>query len=340
MSDRDLINVNAETACQIRDNIYLFGSAVNMLYQYNKKTEQTKLLGGIPGRLLSDSKLVGKILSWKTKLILLPLRENKIWMFDLITEEWSGIEIRASEGEFCSVKFYQGFIHQNKVHMIGCYYPAIVRLDLNTMHLEYDTRMYEEIDKNKHNNIYFRTEYVRTGNVIEMGCCAVDAIFYYNLDDYSYKLVRVGEKADDFEGIALIGRKRFMFGRSKRMLYQVDETLNCYGFIKMQDCHYIATIRQDEKFVFLSNQIGKSFKWSEEEGFSEFNETCNFCEKQDEDNYIYLNDAGKLVESTDGVIREYFCKFQRSELEKYISERDILWNESNSCDLQFFLNVV
>ena len=330
------IRLDAETACSTETSIYLFGRSVNMLYRIDKKTGVIEILGSIPQKEKWSMLLVGKILYWCDFLILLPLKENYIWLFNLETYKWEKIELMNSQSY--SMKFYQGFIYQNVLHMIGCEYPAIVRINLMTFEIEYDSRIYDVIRKRTPYDIYFRTEYIQNNNEIIMGCCCTNQICYYNMDDFSFKLLRLGDEGEDYEGIAQIEGEMQLFGRSARLLYRCGKAIEKNSSVMINNCHYIATVRYKGRYVLLSNISGESLVQNAFNDYEAFIDTCNFCEKKDEDNYIYLNDKGILKEVTDGNIKEYRCAIGKNKFYDFVGEKQTLLHETSSYNLSFLID--
>lgn len=282
------IFIDAETAYMEGEKIYLFGSSFNLLYSYNINTKQMEIIGKIPKYKFISTQLIGRILKWRNKIILIPFLANELWIWDMGNRQWQ--EIGIEDASSYNMLFYQGFIHHDEVHMIGCYYPAIVRIDLNTLDLSYDRRIYDEIDSsgNKNDDIYFRTEYIKNDNIVFMGCCNLNKILKYNLDNYEYELVEVGNKNNDYEGITFINDHMVMAGRHEQCIYNLDGRQEKKKIPAEIDCHYMATVFRDGKYILLSRINGNSCV-IDDTGFSLYDERCFFCEKTDNKNYIYMS---------------------------------------------------
>lgn len=293
------ILLDAETAYLENEKIYLFGSSFNLLYIYDINTKQVEIIGKIPKYSFISTKLIGRILKWKHKIILLPFMANEVWIWDMGNRQWQEIGIK--EASSYKMLFYQGFVCHDEVHMIGCYYPAIVRLDMNTLHLTYDSRMYDEIDRsgNRNDSIYFRTEYIRDNNTVIMGCCNTNRFLKYNLDNYEYELVEAGNKDNDYEGITRINNHMVMVGRHEQSVYNLDGKQEKKDIPAEINCHYMATIFLDGQYILLSSVNGNSCVMDGNH-FSLLDEKCLFCEKADNRNYIYMSDRYVLNIVIDG----------------------------------------
>lgn len=337
------IFLDAETAYVENEKVYLFGSSFNLLYSYNISTKQVEILGKIPKYKFVSQQLIGKILKWKEKIILLPFLAKEIWTWDIENKQWQETEIE--DASSYTMLFYQGFIHHDEVHMIGCYYPAVVRIDMNTMNLSYDRRIHGEIDssENKHDSIYFRTEYIKDGNLVTMGCCNTNKILTYNLDNYEYDLVEVGCKNNDYEGMALINDHMVMFGRHEQSIYNLDGKQEKADIPAEIDCHYMATVIKDGQYILLSNINGNSCV-IEENGFSLYGEQCLFCEKKDERNYVYISGQHILNIVIDGrSILSEKLRIEDADSEIQFSDflvQDQVVTESELVNLELFIKAV
>ena len=124
------VAIDAETACLEDEKIYFFGSKLNMLYYCDLNTKKVYVLGKIPKYELVRQKLIGRILKWRGLIVVAPFNAKEIWIYDIANNAWEEIEIKDanSAGEL----FYQGFVNGNEIRLIGCGYPAIVTLNMNT----------------------------------------------------------------------------------------------------------------------------------------------------------------------------------------------------------------
>jgi hypothetical protein len=335
----DYKKLDAETVCIDGDDIYLFAQTMNLLYRYNLKAKKTKLLGTVPGRKIQEQKLFGKILKYEEKVILIPFQEEDVWIFDLLHEDWKRIELEKTENKNKQY-FYQAFLHNGVVHMIGCYYPAIVRLDLTTMDVSYDRRVFDEIKKipSKHDEIYFRTEYIRKNNEILMGCCNVNRILKYNLDSHEYQLIEIGKNDDDFEGISSYENQIILFARHEQNMYLWKDDVVKVKLPEMIQCHYMATVKKDGKYILLGNSSGNSCFYCNGK-FVKVEETCLFCEKQDENNYIYMSNDKVLVVVQDGAVTEHECIVDTGSFNEFFKDKFIgdTVQESVLFDTDFFI---
>ena len=343
MMNTKQIFMDAETAYMESGIVYLFGSSFNMLYSYDINTKRIEILGKIPKYEFISAKLIGRILKWKDKIILLPFMANEVWIWDMGNGQWQEIEIE--DASSYKMLFYQGFIHHDEIHMIGCYYPAIVRINMNTMDLSYDRRIYDEIDNsgNKNDGIYFRTEYIKNDNTVIMGCCNTNRILKYNLDSYEYELAEVGDKKNDYEGVTLINDHMVLFGRHEQSIFNLEGKQEKKEIPEEIDCHYMATVLGDGKYILLSSVNGNSCV-IDDAGFSLYDEQSLFCEKTDNCNYIYVSNQYVLNIVVDGkkmLSEKLWIKDAESE-KKFIDllAQEHVMAESELVSLELFVKAV
>lgn len=334
--------MDAETAYLENETIYLFGRHLNILFSYDLNSGKVKIFGKVPKYNFVFTKLIGRILKWNNKIILLPLAANELWIYDIENNEWQEIEIEnASSYELL---FYQGFVYNDEVHLIGCYYPAIVRINMKTMELSYDKRIYEEIDtfEDKNDSIYFRTEYIRDDKIITMGCCNINRIMQYNLDNYEYKLIETGDQGNDYEGLTLMDDHIVMFGRHEQCIYNLEGRQEKKEIPAEIDCHYMATIVKDGRYIFLSSIVGNSCV-IEDGKFLINNEKCFFCEKLDNKNYVYMSDKHVLnVVRNDKEILSKVLYLEDEEEKKILDlvVKSQIIEENEFVDLERFMTVL
>ncbi|MBO4953374.1 MAG: hypothetical protein J6C99_10785 [Lachnospiraceae bacterium] len=292
---------DAETACIYENKIYMFGSTINILYCVDIEEGKVEILGNIPGYNLCSSKLVGKLLIYKEKIILLPFNADNVWIYNLHSNNWTEVKLEGNSVH-CE-KFYQGFLEKNKVHAIGCRYPAIVVIDLDTFKVTYNKKIYNKINQVvSDDGIYFRTEYIREDNKIKMGCCKLNGIFEYNLSSGDADFIECGKKGFCYEGITQLQGSVQLVGRKINASYILDnENLIEHIWPDNLTCHYLAYILKDNLHIYLSSLAGRSFFYNGK--YNELEEKAYFCEKVDEKNFIYMNQKGEIIVSREGEIK-------------------------------------
>lgn len=174
--------LDAETATRVGSRTYFFGKKFNILYYIDDDSERVCVVGSIPKEPVFSQRLVGKIVVYKHKIILVPLMGKRIWILDLECNEWENVELRNTDKVM--FMFFHGHLYENTVHMIGCEYPYVVCFNCDDYSIEYDNRIFEEL-KNKEKSrgdIFFRSDYVREGNEVRLGCCCAPYFLKYNLE--------------------------------------------------------------------------------------------------------------------------------------------------------------
>lgn len=215
--------------CVICDDfMYCFSSEINALFSYCISKDDLRYLGSIPGEAINSARLVGKILQYKSKLILIPMRSyyDLIWMYDLLNEEWECIEMSFDGIIPPYEKISYAFIKDDSLFMVGCYYPGIIVLDLMNHSINYHKNILDESDR-----------------LYSLTCCEVcndflyipspNKNFVYIFDTTNQKISskKVGEDGCSFSGILKI-EKGFLLAPYKGtdvVFWDGDDTYMMYS---------------------------------------------------------------------------------------------------------------
>ncbi len=260
-------NIKIEDCVRIDLDLFFIDSRYNIIYKMNMKTGEVSVIGSIPQENVFSSRLSGKIVHSNGCLYFAPMNAKKIWSLDLNTNQWRSYELK-SLGESSSNRFFQLITYKNKLFFIGCEYPAIVILNLDTGGIEYFESPYLHLCERKKsvNDCYFRCDYVLLDNMLYLASCVSNEILKFNLDTYGYEFLKIGDEKNRFVGIAFDGTCFCLAPRNNSPIIfwdgrNVVDTMELPKLYKQSDsklffggiCYY------DEKFylpaVFDDNSI-------------------------------------------------------------------------------------
>lgn len=196
-------------------NMYFFAQNYNALYAMNLKNEDCVLLDRIPNEKFFDENLIEAIHYFKGKLILTPKKmvANKVWIYDIKTNEWNFIDVDFENIETPQEKVAYSTIYYGRLILVGCYYNGIIEIDLNTYELKY------------HRNIFDSEESIHA-----LFCCKVfenhllipsptkNQIMKVDLDSYNYEIIYLENENCLFSGIVK-GDKKFWLSPRKTSPY-------------------------------------------------------------------------------------------------------------------------
>lgn len=201
------IEIFMEDCVVMGSKIYFFSKDWNALYVADFVTKETKLVSTMPEEKIYARRLCAGIVYYNKKLILLPMTAEKIWVFDLESNQWKGIERRnLGCGDDSQKEIFRAIIYRKNLFLIGSNYPAIIRMDMLTYELEYLTEPYTFLSSLKTaDQCYFRSDFCINENYLLMASCLNNYVLQVDLNSFSYKWHEVGEKGFCYSGIAWDG---------------------------------------------------------------------------------------------------------------------------------------
>lgn len=182
---------------------------VNLIYKTNFETGKTELIGKIPEESRWTNRVCRKILFYNNMYIFVPMNAKKIWIFDVSTSIWKGIELPTKKYQDIPLKFGNAFIYKNSVIMIGHFFPGIISLNLKNFSINEYFSPYEKLknlQKQEH-DCFTMFRYEIKDNMLYLASSISNQIIIINLDTFDYKLKSVGSEKCKFSGILWDGEK-------------------------------------------------------------------------------------------------------------------------------------
>ncbi len=176
------------------ENIYYYANEKNVLYKLNKDTKENKILLKFAENLFYTYSSIQKV---NEKLVLIPHCADDILIYDLKTDVVQKIAVKIPQNNINrnydgKYKFWDSFVFHESVYMLGFLYPAIIKLNIYTMEVEYLTACCNFIDKRieKDSDVYFVH-----GEVIEnfawISCASTNMMFRLNLESMEFKYYKI-----------------------------------------------------------------------------------------------------------------------------------------------------
>ena len=134
MKKREKVPLYFESGIVLDNQLIFVSRDFNAIFSLNFSNREVDIIGSLPEEPIWKDRLCGKILNWKNYLIFVPLCAKKIWMWDLKTKEWYGIKIKNEEIPY---KFFDAVLYDNKIYMMGFFYPVVVRVNLEKETIRY-----------------------------------------------------------------------------------------------------------------------------------------------------------------------------------------------------------
>lgn len=193
----------------------------NGICEIDKKTLCGKIIKNFESESLADIDLYSHIEKVRNTLIFTPGMAEKIAVYNLDLQSLSYISLKIldrcyKENPF-DIKFWNTLQYQSDIYMFGYSYPAIIKIDTNSLDVVYITDWVEEIEANiqvGNNDGYFTTGHVIYDNyaLIPVGC--MNAILELDFITGRTQIKRLnipikglsGLSSEDGENIWIVGR--------------------------------------------------------------------------------------------------------------------------------------
>ncbi len=175
------------------EDFYWFAeSQFNGFYRVDKKTKQPEFLFHFPEEELDQPRLYGKPEKVGDWLVFSPISAKNIFLYHMVTKEQKLIPFKEVKGEkkvkyLHQSKFSSPFIHGDMVYLFPITYPAILKLDVSTLKLEYLTDwilpLEQVLDKERKPqlNTYFAGR-VRKENEVILTCGCSNKVFFFDIN--------------------------------------------------------------------------------------------------------------------------------------------------------------
>lgn len=270
MSNSGVCSLFFENCVLIEDQIYFVGYHIAALFSMNLYTGKVKYIDRIPNEMIVQTHLVCTILTYKNYLILIPSRatNNFIWFYDLEKEIWSSISFEDKGIKAPYEQFEYAAIYENELFVVGCYYPAIVCIDLRDK-----KQTYYEIFENDF-QLHSLGTCVNIENQLYIPSPISNHVIVFDMKSKGHKCLSVGNENNSYSGIAKKGEAFWLSpikntavvkwdGRDGIVEYELPvEFQNESGYIfngitLHKNKIYIYGLKEKLSFYFLDEQYKK-----------------------------------------------------------------------------------
>lgn len=202
-TDRPCLNLGGIEAFAVGNGV-IWGAlvALNGLVCISMNTWKVQFVARFPEEDEDGIRLYGGAVYYQEKLIFCPMRAKNIVVYDITRNSFCSIPL--DMGIAKNSKMYKEnyktediVLYDDYAYIIGCSYPAIIRISMQDMSVKYITQPYKELDKRikDYSSGYFACV-TRQNNYLYAGCCLSGDILKFSLEDETYEIIRT-----DFSGI-------------------------------------------------------------------------------------------------------------------------------------------
>ena len=298
-----------ENCVLIGEQIYFVGYHIAALFSMNFYTGKVKYIDRIPNEMIVQAHLICKILNYKNSLILIPARttNNFIWFYDLEKEIWSSISFKDKGIKAPYEQFEYAVIYEDKLFAVGCYYPAIVCIDLKDK-----KQTYYEIFENDF-QLHSLGTCVNIENRLYIPSPISNHVIVFDMTSKRHKCLSIGSENNSYSDKKKKGEELWLSpikntamvkwdGRDGIVEYGLPaEFQNESGYIfngitLYKNKVYVYGLKEKLSFCFLNGQYKK---------YEIIEDSYLMCKELNEDYLITCNYNGKIQVISEEEEKEY-----------------------------------
>lgn len=194
----NMINLSIHRCTYWEEKLYCMAREFNLLFSIDIQDGTVNPIDAIPQEHILSNFICGHITIHNNKLIISPFKTKKIWIYDLLSKHWDSITIKERDNLYGLGGFFQTYIYNNSLFLIGCGYPAIICLDLENYSCYYIEEPYQDL-LSRHPDIdffYFRTQGVLLNNNLYLASCLDNYVLKFDFETKKYHWIKIG--SDDY----------------------------------------------------------------------------------------------------------------------------------------------
>ncbi|MCR5100412.1 MAG: hypothetical protein K6B41_03550 [Butyrivibrio sp.] len=190
------------------EKIYCVSFAFSRLYEIDKKTGEVINLKIKRNESEPDFSYYS-IEKVNEKLILIPLKPNEIVVYDLISKSADYIELKSLDyiskrKEVAkNAKFVCSYSKDNYVYLLGAFYPAIIKFNVDTYETEYITEWVGRLEEKKNFDYNLVTGCTAQGDKLFMSMGYYPSVMVMDTKDNSIEIIKINTPYNGFSGICL-----------------------------------------------------------------------------------------------------------------------------------------
>lgn len=204
----------------------------NGICEINKETRCARILKIFEEESLTNDNLYSHIEKFENNLVFTPGMAEKIAIYNLEYDSLFYISLSPLEHLYKEsmdgIKFWNTFQYQSDIYMFGYSYPAIIKIDMNSMELTYITDWVDEVEKDiQYGNMdgYFSDGHVLCGDLVLVPVGCMNAVLELNLKNGHTKIKHLKVSMKGIGGLSsLDGNIMWIVGRSN-----ITNRISCWN---------------------------------------------------------------------------------------------------------------
>lgn len=349
------------TAAVLFDN-YIWGTAneFNALMKINIKTNNIELIERFPEEDDFTTALFGDMVHIDGKLVFAPMSASNIVIYEIVSRKFTLIPVDEGIANNSKLykenyKFFKAVIQDRDIYFVGCSFPAIIRMNVDTYQLTYITEWADVLDGyiSDWNDTYFRSVHISKEQEMWMPSCSCNVLIKFSLLEGSFQYFTIGKRENHFCDIEYDGKLFWLSSKNGHELISWDpskfsiihtvegvkEIITSKMFIKDTELYLVPWEGSDlKKIDAVTGQLVDSISTKDSYG--------GFIEMIKQDNRIMLFTLnGEIIETNnlkEGRWIKYNIKYSDENIRKGLCRKSLRLglNESRKTRLCDFLQII
>lgn len=212
------------TSCYEEEDVIWFSEAkFNGCYKMNQETKKAEFLFHFPEEEKEAVRLHGNVEKVGDWLVFSPTTGKNITLYHLVTKEVKSFSLKDMKGNYQveyrkNAKFSRVLSFGQALYFIPITYPAIVKLDLETMSLTYFTPWRVALEAHIHEkqeapfNIYFGGS-MKTEKGFLFACTCTSCLLDFDVQEEQFQIKPLKTTAKSFQAIREVGEEIWLTPR-------------------------------------------------------------------------------------------------------------------------------
>lgn len=218
------LNLVSEGCAKYKNKFYFVSKDMNIIYSIDEITKDVKYEGCFEDEPIDAVRLCARILTHNDALIFVPMNAPNVSIFNLNDKSWKYVKVRDIE-KYNYDRFFSAEIYEDKLFLIGSTYPSIMVVNLSDLSAEYISEMYIPLYEllPRFKDCFVRAGVAKVNNTLYISSCLNNQVLIFNMDDYQWEKVEVGEKGNRYVGIAYDGSDFWLAPRRQGNIVRWNE---------------------------------------------------------------------------------------------------------------------
>ncbi|WP_207641309.1 YncE family protein [Lacrimispora aerotolerans] len=253
-----------EAAILVDHCIWGAANDFNALVKIDKETNSMEMIERFPEEDALSVRLFGDVAYTNGKLIFAPMSANNIVIYEIENKKFrlvpidekivTGSRSYDKEHKFCRV-----IVRGEEAYIIGCSFPAILKMNINNYEVNYITDWVNVLNNliSDKNIVYFRSVYVLEGTEIWLPSYSCNMLVKFSLVEQEFQYYSIGKRENHYSDVEFDGKLFWLSSVNGHELISWDP----------QTCSIVHTVKKVKGMVtsrmFIENSMLYLIPWDD-----------------------------------------------------------------------------